>query len=327
MNESRWPAGVPSYPSWLNSTAVDDVFGFGEKNQRRPPVFPKIPPPYNSILNNSVLESDSIYVLYTAADSSYMMCSLRAVLSVTCSTIYQASMRGGVLESHCEDHDDGNSYSKYLTNMTPAITQRDWSSVAGDWGTTVGLNGGKAPTNNSAARLLTQLIPEKPVLDTTIPSIAEGLAAFASSTLLLSAQDSPFVHYWNYTPNIITPVPQGFYATVKAYEYQSRYGQKWQQVFYIVLGGTFIVNCYCLIHLAWGRKIWMDVTEPVNLFDMGFSSLPSKGSEGAFAVARKKDRYGRKWAVKVDHGRLMHFESVTPRRSTEYGDESSSTEG
>ena len=235
-------------------------------------------------------------------------------------------MSGGVLESHCEDPSDGDSYLRSFPAITSASPQADWSSVAGDWGTFIGLNGGTKGTNSSTARVLTQLIPEKSTLDPTMPSIAEALAALVGSTLLLSAQDSPFIHFWNYSSHTIAAVPQGFNATVVVYEYRSRYGQKWQQVFYIVLVGTFIANCYCFRYLACNSNFLMDVTEPENLFDMGFSSLPSKGSEGDFVAATKKDRYGRKWAVKVDQGQHVHFESVTRRKSTRYGDEGSFVE-
>ena len=313
-----WPAGSPPYPSWLRTTAVDDVFGFGKGHGRRPPAFPMKAPPYNSILNHSGIGADSIYVLATAADNSSMVCSLRASISVSCSTIYQASATGGQLESHCEDPNDSNSYLHSVVDAPSGIMQPDWSSVGQDWGLAMALDGGQKGANASTTRLLTQFIPEKQNLDPNMPSIAEALAALAGSTLLLGAQDSPFVHYWNYTQHIIAAVPQGFNATVKAYEYQSRYEQKWQQVFYIVLVGTFIANCYCFVYLAWNSKFLMDVTEPENLFDMGFSSLPSKGSEGAFYAASKKDRYGRKWAVKVDQDQHVHFESVPRSRSTEY---------
>lgn len=252
-------------------------------------------------------------------------------MSVNCSTIYQASVSGGHLESHCEDPNDSDSYLHSVVDAPSGMIHPNWSSVGRGWALAVALDGGQKGANSSTTRLLAQFIPDTPTLDSKMPSIAEALAALAGSTLLLSAQDSPFVHHWNYTTPIIAPVPQGFNATLKTYEYQSRYGHEWQRVFYIVLLGTFVVNCCCLRYLAWNSRFLMDVTEPENLFDMGFSSLPSKRSEGdgdAFVDApRKKDRYGRKWAARVgpDH-RHVHFESVARRRSAKYGDHGSFVE-
>ena len=251
-------------------------------------------------------------------------------MSISCSTIYQASVSGGHLESHCEDPNDRDSYLHSRADATSGVIHPDWSSVGTEWGLSVALDGGQKGTNSSTTRLLAQFIPETSTLDTAMPSIAEALAALAGSTLLLSAQDSPFVHYWNYTtPIIAPPVQQGFNATVKAYDYQSSYGNRWQQVFYIVLLGTFVANAYCFTYLVWNsRRFLIDVTEPENLFDMGFSSLPSTGSEqgASFVGARKKDRYGRKWTVKVDRDQHVHFESVVRRRSTKYGDQGSCAE-
>ncbi|KAL8790407.1 MAG: hypothetical protein Q9195_006363 [Heterodermia aff. obscurata] len=222
-----WPDGTPSYPDWQNSTNFDDVFGFGEKYQRRSPIFEMKPPPYNSILNHSGLESDSIYVLATAADNSSMLCSMRATMPVDCSTIYEASATGGQLESHCEDPNDSNSYNRSVVDAPSGMVHPAWSAVGKEWGLAVALDGGQNGANASTPRLLTQFIPETSTLDPSMPSIAEALAALAGSTLLLSAQDTPFIHHWNYTNPIVPPVLQGFNATVKAYEYQSRYGQEW----------------------------------------------------------------------------------------------------
>ena len=60
LNSSNWPNsyGIPTAPSWLNQTPVDDLFGFGEKYNRRPPVFPKFPIPYNTVLNSTAYQAD-----------------------------------------------------------------------------------------------------------------------------------------------------------------------------------------------------------------------------------------------------------------------------
>ena len=92
--------GIPDLPyntSSLNATAVDDVFGFGDKYGRKSPIFPIIPEPYNTILNysNFPVVGDTLYVLTTAnttGDSPYSLCSLRSFMEADCSTKYHSTV-------------------------------------------------------------------------------------------------------------------------------------------------------------------------------------------------------------------------------------------
>lgn len=172
-------ANIPSYPSWLNSTAVDDVFEFGEEyNVRRSPVFLRLPGLYNMVLNDtggtSGSSPDSIYVLArtNSTDPPYMLCSLKASISVNCSTRFHASMSGGYLESHCEDPDDTAAYIRSKPNAPDGRVQADWSRVASEWAKSVAFNDGPRDANASSARLLTQLVPKNMSLDPSMPSIA-----------------------------------------------------------------------------------------------------------------------------------------------------------
>ncbi len=306
-----WPAGVPSYPDWLNSTAVDSIFGFGESYGRRPPVFQVLPTPYNTVLNHTGEAPDSIYILASTANASYMMCSLRASLSVDCSTRYQASWTGGRLVSHCEDPADAMTYRKSRPDAPNGIVHPDWSRVAAEWALALALNDGIDNANASSARLLTELVPTSPSLDPLMPSIAEALAALAGSTLLFSAIDAPFVHYWEYpTPVLAEPASRGFNATVKTWQYQSKFAQPWQLGFFVILFGTFAVSCYCLQYLVRHREFLADITELPTVFTLAMNSCSSRRLNNGISRDSEREEYGTRWSVNVDDSQHLFFENL-----------------
>jgi len=267
----------------LNSTAVDYLFGFGEKYDRRPPVFAKIPEPYNTITNYTSwpLTSDSFYVLATSADSTYFMCSMRAYLSPDCSTRYHASMTGGTLASHCEDPGDPLAYSKFVPDAPRGHYIKDWADVAAQWGIALSLNTGISEGDSSNARLLTQFIPTGPNLTPTLPSIAEGLAVLAGSTLLFSGIDAPFVSYWDDSFPFLDPQGyQTFNATVRSQDNSSGGIQRWQDLFYVILALVFFVNMYCLVYFLTHMRPVTDFMEPQNLFALSLNSPRSRTLEG-----------------------------------------------
>ena len=128
-NVTNFPVNTftPKAPDWLNKTVVDDLFGFGEKYNRRPPVFPKYPIPYNTIVNDTTISADSLYLLATSSSSSYMLCSLRVSQTVNCSTTYKASTAGGKLGARCNDADNQLAYRERYVNATNGVINTDWS--------------------------------------------------------------------------------------------------------------------------------------------------------------------------------------------------------
>ena len=94
------PQYVPSYgpTEWLNRTVVDEIFGFGPTfGHRRPPIFPRLPSVYNTLVNTSGAFApldyrDAVYVLGgipspdTGKLSNYSLCSLRSYRTPSCST-------------------------------------------------------------------------------------------------------------------------------------------------------------------------------------------------------------------------------------------------
>jgi len=245
-----------------------------------------------------------------------MMCSLRASLSVDCSTRYQASWSGGRLESHCEDPADVIAYNRSRPDAPKGIVQPDWSRVAAEWALALALNDGIDNANASSARLLTELVPTSPSLDPLIPSIAEALTALAGSTLLFSALDAPFVHYWEHqTPVLAEPVLRSFNATVRTWQYQSKSTQPWQRGFFIVLFGTFAVSCYCLQYTVRHRRFLADITELPNVFTLAMNSSSSRSLNNRTGRDPEEEEYGARWSVNIDDSQHLYFQNLAERLS------------
>ena len=313
-NTTTWPNAynIPARPSWLNATAVDDVFGFGEKYNRRHPVFPKYPKEYNTILNSTVGYFDSLYLLAASATSSYMLCSIRQSLTPNCSTIYRASLSGGSLKTRCEDPTDDLAYSHSDPKATNGVLSSDWINVAISWATSLSLNAGISDGNAANARLLSQLIPSTSSLDPSKPSIAEALAVLAGSTLLTSSRDAPFIHFWNYSttvPTLAVPQYQGFNASVQTQDYASGGTQRWQGIFYAVLALVFFTNVFCLLYFLYYRRFVTDFIEPENNFCLALSSPPPRRRlAGSYGGGPEKEQFGIPWFIGGDphRGHFIH---------------------
>ena len=310
-NLTGWPTGfgVPTYPDWLNKTPVDDLFRFGEKYGRRPPVFPKLPIAYNTVLNHTGWFTDSIYLLAASPTGDYTMCSLRASLTTKCSTHYQASLSGGTMRSQCGDSKDKLAYSESYPNATDGVIVKDWAAVAAQWATSLSLNAGISDGDASNARLLSQLIPTEQKLNPSLPSMAEALAVLSGCTLLQSSLDSPFIHFWNYSTTVSTldqPQYQSFRASIRNKEFKSGGTQQWQGIFYIVLVLTFATNVFCLVYFLLRRGLVTDFIEPQNLFSLSLNSPPSQALDGACGSGPVGDQLVMNWHIKMDQER-EHF--------------------
>ncbi|KAL8840047.1 MAG: hypothetical protein Q9176_004069 [Flavoplaca citrina] len=310
-NLTGWPSGfdIPLWPDYLNSTPVDDLFGFGEKYNRSHPVFSRYPIKYNTVLNHSGWFTDSIYILATAASGDHAMCAMKASLTTNCSTRHRASLSGGSMSAHCEDPENSLAYGKSYDNATDGIIKKDWSAVATDWAMALSLNAGITDGAASNARLLAQLIPTSQALDPSLPSIAEALAVLSGNTLLLSSIDTPFIHFWNYstTLNYLNePQYQAFRATLRTQDYASGGTQQWQGIFYVVLFLTFATNVFCLIYFCVRHGLVTDFIEPQNLFTLSLNSPPSQAMDGACGGGPEGDQLIMNWHIKMDQER-EHF--------------------
>lgn len=312
IDNGSWPRlNIPTVPSWLNKTALDDVFGFGQKYNRRPPVFSKFPQPYNAVFNETIncTECDSVYVLLTPAiNTSYTLCSLRVFLTPSCSTEYNATMIGGTIKSHCDDPTDNLAYHKTNSSAPDHDLDRNWPPVAGFWAYAIALDAGRADSNAALDHVLAELIPESPTLDARHPSIAEALAVLAGNTLLLSTVDSPFVHYWNQTrPSLESPRIEYFRATISTRDYASGGTQGWQNVFYLVLGSIFVLNSFCLFWLFLRKGYITDFIEPQNLFALSVNSPPGSALKGSCGGGPENEQLMTRWFINIDPDREHYY--------------------
>lgn len=331
MVYAQWPSFNGTYPnstSWPNQfnlalkspkkTAVDDLFGFSKDQVY--PIFPKIPQPYNTVLNySSVYGAQAIYLLATSPASTYTLCSMRAALGTNCSTEYHSSGSGGSLNTNCEA-DNRLVYGRSEPRAPNGMWVRDWVTVASQWGLALSLNAGITDGMASNARLLTQLIPKSSTLEMSLPSISEALAVLASCTLIQSALDSPFIHYWNYSTTVNTladPQYQAFNATLRTVNFQSGGTQRWQNLFFIVLLLVFLANLCCLIYFLASGNLVTDFVEPQNLFCLSLLSPPSEALEGTCAGGPDKEHYSTMWNIKLDKSRdHVWFEHNEKNRGT-----------
>ncbi|KAK5629044.1 hypothetical protein RRF57_004759 [Xylaria bambusicola] len=258
-----WENDIPhaSVSPWLNRTVVDDIFEWGEKYSRRPPVFPLYP-----ILNNIVTVlpntsvADAMYILAKPAND-YTVCELRSWMTSKCSSTFNLSgTSGGHMKARCEDPNDKNSYIRTVpegTSSTPILSV-DWVNTADEWRLAINLNGGTQNNNASNAHILTSFALDKPELNPRLPSMAEALAVLATSTLVTGSINSTFLPVWTYkssegTKNILyTPVYETFRAEVQTQQYASAHTATWQVIFYPILFLVFVLNVLCLLYLAFG---------------------------------------------------------------------------
>ena len=207
MDISSWSQHVDlsDLDSGHINTTVGNIFHRGEQYRQKPPDSPKYPIEFNTILDHTFKHGrDAFYFFGRDGQShghTYVLCSVQAGQTSSCSSRYNASRSGGTLEARCEDPDDGLAYIHSKPNATSgtATISRDWLLVAKEMGNTLALNTGVSDANASISRLLTQLILQKPELNMVLPSLAEALAVSGGS-LLKTVQDAPFVDYWVSSP-------------------------------------------------------------------------------------------------------------------------------
>ena len=131
----------------------------------------------------------------TTVNKEYFVCKAKGGLTPVCSTEYTAVGSGGQLTAHCEDPNDKMAYIKGNSSRVET-TSLDWYNVATTAFNSLSLNNGVTDGAASNARLLTELMLQKGELNPALPSPAEALAVMVWSTLIMGAQDSPFVEFW-----------------------------------------------------------------------------------------------------------------------------------
>lgn len=322
--DRQQPGNIPAYPDWLNRTAVDDIFGFGPSYGQRPPIFGKLPHPYNTIANTTVRNNgNAVYILATSPTGyvhpNYTLCALRSKLTGVCSTQYSAAASGAKLTTRCEDPHNKLQYNRHNPQMTEGSWKSDWKNVASLWTTALNLNAGITDGAASNARFLSEMVPQaiNPSdfnLNKTLPSIAEALAVMAGSTLILSSQDSPFVPMWNYSKKVApqgyfkdgdkigNPTTQWFTGTLQAMDYSSGPSYRWQCVFYVILLFAFVTSAICLVFILFKvhAKQITDFTEPLNLFALAVNSPATTKMQGACGAGPAGTQLKERWYVGMD---------------------------
>ncbi|TVY73150.1 hypothetical protein LSUE1_G006034 [Lachnellula suecica] len=292
---------------YANSTVVDDLFWWGEKYGRQPPIFPMYPIDYNTLTNITSPYSDSVYLLVKSPNTTdYTMCQMRSFVTPSCSTHYNVSgTAGGHLEALCEDPTDKMAYSKSTTDA-PTVKSTDWRNVAAGWMLAVSLNTGITNSNASTSRQLSQFVIPTPVsgdvkLNATLPSLSEYLAVMVGSTLLSSTTLSTYYHYWNWTePDLPDPVYLPFNASLTSQQYASGPTQRWEGIFYVPLLLVFVTNVFCLVYLFLRPGLVTDYTEPQNLFALAINSPPSQALDGSCGAGPRGNQLNADWHVKQD---------------------------
>ncbi|ROV98160.1 hypothetical protein VPNG_08597 [Cytospora leucostoma] len=289
---------------WLNATAVDSIFRWGERYDRRPPVFQLYPADDNILSNSSVQgtgtnQADAIYLLAKSRmTDDYTVCELRSWPAIQCSTQFDNSgMTGMSMSAQCaqsrdyypEDAGQDPDEDAYVRYMEPGeiAANPDWKNMVDLWRLAINLDGGALNSNASVARLLTELALTSPHLGASLPSMAEALAVLATSTLVSGSLDTPFIHYWDYawanaSADGSLPWPgalAGFHARVRTQEYASWHSSGWQAVFYLVLASAFLINCLCLAYLCRVGLV-KDFLEPTNLFALATALPPGNNNDG-----------------------------------------------
>ncbi|KAJ4247168.1 hypothetical protein NW762_013307 [Fusarium torreyae] len=292
---------------YLNRTDVDDIFKWGPKYERRPPVFQLYPYDYNLLTNATVYAADAIYTLgKTGENKNYTLCQLRSWVSPNCSTEFNISGTAGAsMRAHCEDDEDENAYRRSFPSDTAwSAPSLDWKWLADQWRLSMDMNGGAANVNASNARIITQLALHKPELSASYPSMAEALAVYSSSLIMISAIDTPFNHWWDQDPeeypgNIVPApgFPQIFNASLITQEYTSGHTQDWQNIFYVVLVLVFAINLFCLGYFIMRSGLVTDFTEPQNLFSLAINSPPSTTFHGSCGGGPEKKQLVVPWKV------------------------------
>lgn len=152
------------------------------------------------------------------------------------------------------------------------------------------VNGGLRVNNGSNARTLSQLILKEAKIDPHFPTIAEALAAYLASTVVMSAIDSPFHHGWDHPTKMLdAPATQEFQAKLQTTEYAAGHTLPWQQAWYIVLFIVPALSLFCILYMLLNGGVITDFTEPKTLFALALNSPPSaqiQGSCGSGPVGR-----------------------------------------
>ncbi|TWU72033.1 hypothetical protein ED733_001305 [Metarhizium rileyi] len=307
IQETLWKGDVPHMfdskgkPNYYNRTVLDDIFKWGPKYQRWPPVFTAYPYDFNFISNSTVTDSTGIYTIAKPAEfENYTLCEARSWLSAACSTRFDVSgTSGSRLSAHCEDADDINAYHRSYDKPPEWETpSKDWRLMGEQWQLSMDMNGGQRNSNSSNSRILTRTALKENRLLQDLPSLAEVWAVYLASSIVIGSIDSPYKHYWEYaTPDNILKEPtfHRFNASIMSQEYTSGHIHAWHRAWYSILIIVFALNLASLSYILLHRHTITDFTETENLFTLAINSPPSSQFKGSCGGGPKKRDFVVPW--------------------------------
>lgn len=156
---AEYPEGTDLYLNNTQGTGIDpnlnEIFRWGSKwgANRYPPIFPKLPIDYNTLINetNGMITTwgpTSIYLLGKGGPTNqqgsimtgeegatnYALCSISAGQTPLCTTHYNASSSGGSMEAIC-DTEDPLQYNQSVPRAPRGndTLSPDWINVAQEW--------------------------------------------------------------------------------------------------------------------------------------------------------------------------------------------------
>ena len=269
---------------------------------------------FNTLVDFTAPYSDSIYMLLKSPFiGNYTICQMRSFLNPDCSSRYNVSgSTNAAMEAHCEDPIDKMAYHRLNSNAS-IDEQIGYRDILTPWAIALSLNTGITDQNASIARQLNQFIVTTPSLNATLPSLAEALAALSGCTLLLSATQASFLHFFDEVTGY-----RPFHASVSSQEYTSGPQLSWQNAFYIILALVFLANIICLLYFLWKSGLVTDYTEPQNLFALAVNSPPSGMLSGACGAGPHGKQLLVGWKVRCEEA-ARHFyiapDGTSARRS------------
>ncbi|KAK2794883.1 hypothetical protein FQN51_000626 [Onygenales sp. PD_10] len=310
---------IPAWPgSQGNKTAVDDLFEFG-KEGLYPPIFPKFPPVYQTVVNGSKqYQASELHLLVTNPNNSltapYNLCAVKAGLTTQCSTLLHATASGSRLEAHCDEPDDTLRYNHGKENdMEQIVWKQSWEDFSFEWANSLSLGAGISDGRASNARLLSQYMlhfdreTNTSTLNPSLPSTAEALAVMASSTLMMASEDATF-HIEPLTKEGLGKYEK-FSASLRVSDYASGGVQPWQRIFYVVLVLVFLTNLFCAAYLyieVRGVQV-TDFTEPQNMFALAMNSAGSTRLNGACGGGPVGKQLSERWVISMEEESEHYF--------------------
>jgi hypothetical protein len=207
VNITTWRSpGLMDNATTNATTKVDEIFEWNTGDRASlPPVFPKYPKPFNTIMNHTAVPwgRGAIYLLGRGGPNdagvnmtdTFVVCRVSVWITPDCTTQYNARSGGGSMEAHCEDKADNMAYIKRNPDAVTINRVGNWMDIGFDWSNALSLQTGIMDGDASNSRLLTQLMlspenkdPENFQVDLSpaLPSMGEALAVMSGCTLLKS---------------------------------------------------------------------------------------------------------------------------------------------